>query len=167
MFRIFLTNLGKYNEGELVGKWIDLPVYDDFADAFRSIEINEQYEEWFITDYESDLCISVGEYDNIYELNEMAEELDCLGSYDKEIIDALLSYGYDFEEALSCKDNVIVYWNCSDMTDVAEEYCEQYGILDMIPEGLQMYFDYEKYGRDMNCYGTFIHHNGNYYEVLR
>ena len=25
MFRIFLTNLGKYNEGILIGKWVDLP----------------------------------------------------------------------------------------------------------------------------------------------
>ena len=25
MFRIFITNLEKYNEGELIGKWLDLP----------------------------------------------------------------------------------------------------------------------------------------------
>ena len=24
-FKIFLTNLGKYNEGELVGEWVALP----------------------------------------------------------------------------------------------------------------------------------------------
>lgn len=27
-FRVFITNLGKYNEGELVGKWLDLPCDD-------------------------------------------------------------------------------------------------------------------------------------------
>ncbi|NFO86654.1 antirestriction protein ArdA [Clostridium botulinum] len=26
---IFVTNLGKYNEGELVGKWLSLPFTDD------------------------------------------------------------------------------------------------------------------------------------------
>ena len=26
---VFITNLGKYNEGELVGKWIELPLLDN------------------------------------------------------------------------------------------------------------------------------------------
>lgn len=26
---IYLTNLGKYNEGELVGEWVELPVSDE------------------------------------------------------------------------------------------------------------------------------------------
>ena len=32
--RIYLTNLGKYNEGELVGKWV---VYGD-ADAIKAFK---------------------------------------------------------------------------------------------------------------------------------
>lgn len=27
--RIFVTNLGKYNEGELIGEWLKLPFTDD------------------------------------------------------------------------------------------------------------------------------------------
>lgn len=27
--KVFLTNLGKYNEGELVGKWLELPATDE------------------------------------------------------------------------------------------------------------------------------------------
>lgn len=26
MMKIYLTNLGKYNEGQLVGEWVELPV---------------------------------------------------------------------------------------------------------------------------------------------
>ena len=29
MLKTFITNLGLYNEGYLVGKWIDLPIDDD------------------------------------------------------------------------------------------------------------------------------------------
>ena len=25
----FITNFGKYVEGELIGKWIEFPIYDD------------------------------------------------------------------------------------------------------------------------------------------
>ena len=28
MLKIYITNLGKYNEGELVGKWVELPCED-------------------------------------------------------------------------------------------------------------------------------------------
>lgn len=53
--RVALTNLGKYNEGELVFKWLDLPATDEeIEQAFKSIGVAEgtEYEEYFITDYE-------------------------------------------------------------------------------------------------------------------
>lgn len=39
----FITNLGKYNEGYLIGEWIDFPITDeDLAAALESIgEVNE------------------------------------------------------------------------------------------------------------------------------
>lgn len=56
MLKIYLTNLGKYNEGYLVGKWVELPATDEeLEEAKKEIGINQQYEEWFITDYESDI----------------------------------------------------------------------------------------------------------------
>ena len=57
MFKIYLTNLGKYNEGELVGKWIDLPISEEELEAtLEEIGIDgEKYEETFITDYETDI----------------------------------------------------------------------------------------------------------------
>lgn len=39
-FRVFITNLGKYNEGELVGKWLDLPC-DDLEEELASIGVAE------------------------------------------------------------------------------------------------------------------------------
>ena len=66
--KIFLTNLGKYNEGELVGKWFDLPIYD-IEDALLEIGVaeNTMYEEYFISDYSSDIDIKISSYEGIVE----------------------------------------------------------------------------------------------------
>lgn len=55
MFKVFITNLGKYTEGKLVGKWLDLPC-NNITEELKSIDIrpNSKYEEAFITDYEND-----------------------------------------------------------------------------------------------------------------
>lgn len=51
-FEAFITNLGKYNEGFLVGEWVKFPVTNEEMQAvFRRIGIGRRYEEWFITDY--------------------------------------------------------------------------------------------------------------------
>ena len=59
-FEAFVTNLGKYNEGMLVGEWVKLPTTEEeMQKVFERIGIGKQdefgqpYEEWFITDYES------------------------------------------------------------------------------------------------------------------
>lgn len=167
MLRIYLTNLGKYNEGELIGKWVDLPTTNGFEEHLEEIGINEEHEEWFITDYETDITgLTIGEYDNIEELDELAETLEDLQDYDKEVIEALISEGYSLEDALEKKDDCIVYYNCNDMTDVAEQYAEETGLLDSIPENLRYYFDFEAYGRDMGIEGTFVFtNNGNCVQI--
>lgn len=167
MLRIYLTNLGKYNEGELIGKWVDLPTTNGFEEHLEEIGINEEYEEWFITDYETDIAgLTIGEYDNIEELDELAETLEDLQDYDREVIEALISEGYSLEDALEKKDDCMVYYNCNDMEDVAEQYVEETGLLDSIPENLRYYFDFEAYGRDMGIEGTFVFtNNGNCVQI--
>ena len=41
MLKTFITNLGLYNEGYLVGKWIDLPIDDDELEKVLK-EINDE-----------------------------------------------------------------------------------------------------------------------------
>ena len=47
---IHISNLGKYNEGELVGAWFTPPV--DFEEVKERIGLNDEYEEYAIHDYE-------------------------------------------------------------------------------------------------------------------
>ena len=169
MMRIYLTNLGKYNEGYLIGEWVDLPISnEELQKVLDRIGINEEYEEYFITDSETDLDgIEIGEYSNLDDLNEMAETLESLDDDEKEVVDAIMSEGYSLEEALEKKDDCMVYCDCSDMEDVAREYAEQTGLLDSIPENLQSYFDFESYGRDMSYEGHFVFtNNGNCVQIL-
>ena len=45
-FEAFITNLGKYNEGFLVGEWVKFPVTNEEMQAvFRRIGIGRRYEE--------------------------------------------------------------------------------------------------------------------------
>ena len=168
MMNIFITNLGKYNEGNLIGEWVKLPVSEsELETVFERIGINEEYEEMFITDYETDIDgFEIGEYDSIEKLNELAETLEDLDEYEREKIEVLLSEGYSLEEALEKKDNCSIYYDCNDMEDVAREYAEETGLLNSIPEKLQNYFDFEAYGRDMSIEGHFVFtSNGNCVQI--
>lgn len=169
MIRAFITNLGKYNEGMLIGEWVNFPASDEELEAvLERIGINEDYEEYFITDYECNIDgVEIGEYTSLEEVNEMAETLEDIDEYDIEVIEALLSEGYSLEDAIDTKDDCMVWSNCYNMTDVAEQYCEECGILDSIPENLRYYFDYEAFGRDMRYEGHFVFtSNGNCVQIL-
>ena len=55
-FAAFITNLGKYNEGSLVGEWVKFPTTaEELQKVFERIGIGSKddfgqpYEEWFIT----------------------------------------------------------------------------------------------------------------------
>lgn len=178
MFRIFLTNLGKYNEGELVGEWVDLPC-EDFDAVLKRIGVSDQpdeqgryYEEFFITDYESDYGVKVHEYENLDHLNEVAELLE---GTDAAIITALLEVMSDLEEAVSCyqRGQYSVYPGCDDMGDVARAWYEATGDLKKWEDGgldpNAINWDY--LGRGLEGDGTFIAYDdrdgrSGYVEVL-
>ena len=70
-FEAFITNLGKYNEGELVGEWVKFPTTsEELQKVFERIGIGSKddfgnpYEEWFISDYD---CYVDGLYEKLRE----------------------------------------------------------------------------------------------------
>ena len=165
MLKIYVTNLGKYNEGFLIGKWLELPATEEEIEkTLEEIGVSDEpdengiyYEEYFITDYETDMDgLKVSEYSNIDDLNELAETIDDLDEDEKEIVNAIIGEGYSLEDAIDKKDDVMIYYNCSNMEQVAEDYAEQVGLLNDIPESLRYYFDFEAYGRDMSFEGHFV-----------
>ena len=49
MINVYITNLGKYNEGHLIGKWLELPASnEEIEKVLKEIGIDgEEYEEYF------------------------------------------------------------------------------------------------------------------------
>lgn len=159
MFRVFLTNLGKYNEGELIGEWVDLPISDnELEEVLERIGCDSpEYEEYFITDYENDYGIDVHEYANITYVMDMAEQLEDLDDYQTLIFCAYIENGKDFDYAISHVDDAVIYYDFLDMTDVAYQVIDDiYPNLEKTMGNLSNYFDYEAYGRDLGFEGTFI-----------
>ena len=65
--RGFITNLGLYNEGKLVGDWIEFPIEEDELEkVLKNIDINEEHEEYFFTDWEiDDVWMDFGQYPDL------------------------------------------------------------------------------------------------------
>lgn len=164
MMNIYLTNLGKYNEGELIGEWVELPVsQEELQKVFKRIGINEEYEEYFITDYECDFY-EVGEYESLDTLNEIAERIKELGEEESEVVKALMSeLGYTLNEAIDKVNSgdYRIYSDCDDMTDIAYQVVEECGYLNNVLDNVARYFDYESFGRDLGIEGTYIFTDDN------
>ena len=100
------------------------------------------------------------------ELNEIAQTLENLDEWERDIVKALIDEGYNLDEAIETAPNCIVYTDCDSMADVAYQMYEE-GILGDIPEHLVNYIDWDAYGRDLSFDGQWIATENGYIEVLR
>lgn len=152
--RVYITNLGKYNEGERVGEWFTLPVAEE--DVAARIDLDDEYEEYVIHDYE--LPFEIDEYISLEELNRLAslaEELEGTPIED-EMLEIQRAFFSSFEEMVEHKDDIICYLDCDNMADVAAYLVEETGALGEVPAHLQNYIDYDAYGRDLEIEGNFL-----------
>lgn len=169
--KIFLTNLGRYVEGCLIGEWVKLPVPEDkLEEVFVRIGINERYEEYFISDYESlfpNLYIS--EYASISELNEFAERVEELADFDYEKLAAVLESEScmsiaEILEIIDQLDEFDLLTEVQTDEELGEYYAEMCGTFDAVPAHLRYYIDMARFSRDLkmelNCcftsYGVVI-----------
>ena len=172
MLNVWIGNLGKYNEGELVGDWLNLPVSKKELETFLKEKVGLQltqeevdkalakdgvcYEEYMINDYETDLPIKVSEYSNLTMLNllalasEKVNNMEAVEAY----IDAQSTD--DIEEIINVmlQEDDIPFYNYEEMAEYLSNE-DKYGISKAIMTGLQDvldehnvadYFDYERYG---------------------
>ncbi|MBS6519776.1 MAG: antirestriction protein ArdA [Clostridiales bacterium] len=150
---VYIANLGKYNEGELVGAWFTFPIDED--DVAERIGLNEYYEEYAIHDTDN-FPMEIGEYVSIQELNRIYEMVEELPDYIVEALDEFISHYGSLEEVVEHYDEVYYYPDCENMTDIAYYYIDELQALGDIPSNLQNYIDYEAFGRDLSFEGTFI-----------
>ena len=163
-FAAFITNLGKYNEGELVGEWVKFPTTaEELEEVFKRIGIGQKddfgnpYEEWFITDYDcyvDGLYDKLGEYENLDKLNYLASKLDEMDQSDYAKFQAAMEIGdytSSLQEIINLTENLDcyeIYPNIEDYDDLGRYYLEELEV-SKVPAHLQNYIDYEAYGRDV------------------
>ena len=150
-FKIFIANLGKYNEGKLIGEWINLPFTErEMEELLDRIGINEEYEEVFITDYENEFGYTVNEYDNLDELNEIAHKLDNLTIDEEEKIKAGLEL-WSFDEIYNYLDDIVLLKDVNNYYDLGYYWIEESGCYNLDNLGmLRNYINYEAFGRDID-----------------
>ena len=98
LLEAYLTNLGKYNEGELVGETLKFPTTTEEVQALlKRIGVDGvRYEEFFITSFDGDvlgLYDYLTEYENLDELNHLACLLSELDQSDLEKFEAVIDSG--------------------------------------------------------------------------
>ena len=153
---LWIGNLRKYNEGELSGGWVALPV-DDMCDVLDHLGIDPDRDEYHVPDWECNIPgLKYSEFPNLDYLNELAETWDGMPEYEREAVGVRMDLaGEDFATAYENRDDVRIWHGCINMTDVAYEYVEDCGLLYGVPESIQCYFDYEALGRDLDIEGCF------------
>ena len=173
MLNVWIGNLGKYNEGELVGEWLELPVSKKELDTFLREKVGLQltqeeverslaengvcYEEYMINDYETDLPIQISEYENLDNLNLLAtiaenvNDMDAINAYvdsqGKMTIEELANL-------MEQEDNIAYYRFSNDNLFMSSEekmgyeMAEITGLLYTLQKmQIEDFFDFEGYGR--------------------
>jgi len=167
LFEAYITNLGKYNEGELVGKTLKFPTTPQEVQALlKDIGVDGiRYEEFFITSFDGDvlgLYDHLGEYENLDELNHLACLLSELDQGELEKFEAVIDSGshtssvadlINLTQNLDCYD---FYPGVTDEETLGRIYVDDMEALE-VPEDVKPYFDYAAYGRDVS-----INENGHF-----
>lgn len=167
LLEAYITNLGKYNEGQLVGETLKFPTTQEEVQALlKRIGVDGiRYEEIFITSFDGDvlgLHEHLGEYENLDELNYLAVLLSEMDQSNIEKFEAVIDAG---EYTGSVKDliNLTQNLDCFEFypdvhsdEELGRIYVLEFGGVE-VPEHLIDYIDYEAYGRDVR-----INEGGHY-----
>lgn len=146
MLKIALTNLKRYNEGDLIFEWINLPC-DDFEPIFDKLG----HDEYFITDFECEIDhIELSEYEDLSLLNKLARKYESLDRGEKIILQAIVeAETNDLSKAFEILEKeCYVFYEAEDFAELAEQFVED-GLFGQIPKGLEGYIDYKKIARDL------------------
>lgn len=172
MLNVWIGNLGKFNEGELVGEWLKLPVSKQELDTFLREKVGLQltqtevdkalekdgvcYEEYMINDYETDLPIKIYEYENLDNLNLLAtiaenvNDMDAVNAY----VDSQGEMTVEELANLMEQEDDIAYFRFSNDSSfmsaeekMGYEMADATGLLSTLQKlQIEEFFDFEGYG---------------------
>lgn len=151
--RIYVASLSDYNSGLLHGRWINAQQdADDIRGEIAAMLAEskaEPAEEWAIHDYEGFGPVKLSEFEDIGHVAELAELIAEHGELFAHV------YGHADNDLDRAKQLMTEgYHGAFDSLEAyAEDFIDQTGGLEKMPEILRCYFDYEKYARDLELGG--------------
>jgi len=160
-YSIYVACLAAYNNGKLHGVWVDIDegtTLDDVIEEVQTMLRNspeEGAEEWEIHDtdwYGGHSPTTIEEaVEYVEKLSESYLDDDAFASF-------VSLWGVD--DAGHADEAYAGKWDSDEA--FAENYVDEMGYLNQIPEHLHYYFDYEKYAADLMI-NDYSEHNGYYF----
>lgn len=147
--KAYIADLAAYNQGDLIGQWIDLDGKDasDIQEEIAALlaqwtaENGELREEYAVHDWEMpsgfDACTEYPDWDDV------AAIVAACGEHGEDVVSAALSCDVPIE---SIGDAYAGSYDSE--TDYTQQYLDDTGALQDIPEHLRIYFDYDAFARD-------------------
>ncbi len=156
--RVYVGTYAKYNNGNLFGKWLDLEDYSDkgeFIEACKELHADEEDPELMFQDWEGIPSDMVGES---WVAPETWELLDAFNNHDEDAVRAYIKCFGEWDKS-DFQDRYKGQYDS--WRDFAEEFVDEAGYLDEMPEHLRNYFDYDAYARDLKY--DFCEEDGYYF----
>lgn len=163
--KIYVADLAEYNNGRLVGKWLDLSDYSSGAEVMEAIQemLDEQtkkdkygdvHEEYAIHDYEgfpsSFYHESMGEsdFDALYDMMKVADSSNLPLEV---LMEAVSDLGYedDPERVAEAYYTSVPASMGNEWRDFAYEYIDSIGNITEAVSNPDYYFDFESFGSDV------------------
>lgn len=144
--KIYVACLAAYNDGVLHGKWIDAnqcssDIYEEIYEMLASSPIPGA-EEFAVHDFEGFGRVQIHEYESIETIAELAAFITEHNELGSELLGE-----YSIEEAVKLLEENY-YGSHGSEVDFAYEIFENC-YSELIPENLQIYFDFEALARDL------------------
>lgn len=164
---VYVGTYGKYNRGSLAGEWVDLTQFsniDEFYKYIRRLHKDERDPEFMFQDYENIPKVFITESyisPAIWDLMNADVEMD--------VIFALADYLQDEDDLIKVIENgeYTVYYDVNSDSDFGYEVVDNVygGVENLGKETLESYFDYDRFGYDLQMNGTFVPFEGGMVEL--
>ena len=155
------------------GEWVDMAEDVDVIQEIVDKYTRNGQRDLLISDYSSSYIPTHLDIDymSVNDVIELAQTIQSLvNSYESiNIVRAVIGAADTFRSGSESiaefieNSDFYIYENCSSMADVAMQVIEESGRMDELPQWAQSYFDYDKFGRDLEIEGQFFYAGNNLY----
>jgi len=168
--KLYCGTYGKYNNGSIAGKWMDMTEYEDAEEFFKAcaeLHKDEHDPEFMFQDFE---CFP----ENLYSESMGTKDVEAIIEYAK-LDEEQRELAADFAEATGesfgtytieqMEDALMFTADDSSYMDIAEQYgyyCKESGLIE-VPDHIEGYFNFKSYGEDMMQ--DMSEHNGKVFDL--